>query len=129
QVAAVASRRQDADQLDAAVATLRGTAPNRVSTYYYAAAARFLRNDYAGTVTLAEQGVAADPSYAPLYDLVGAAQTKLGQPAAAREAFLKSLKANARDSTAYTNLGLLELAAGNRDAAVNYFAEALWLDP
>ena len=31
-----------------------------------------------------EQAVAADPAYAPTYDLLGAAQTKLGQTAAAR---------------------------------------------
>jgi len=129
QVAEVAARMQDANKLDAAVDALRRVAPDRVSTYYYSAVARFLRSDFAGTLELAARAVAADASYAPVYDLMGAAHTKLGQPTEARDSFLKSLKANARDSSAYANLGVLELAAGNREAAANYFAEALWLDP
>jgi Flp pilus assembly protein TadD len=61
--------------------------------------------------------------------VIGAAYTKLDRPAEAREAFEKSLSLDAHDSTAYTNLGLLELAAGNRVAAAQLFAEALWLAP
>jgi Flp pilus assembly protein TadD len=64
-----------------------------------------------------------------VHDLLGAAYTKLSQPEKAREEFLKSLALDAHDSTAYTNLGLIELAAGNRREAANYFAEALWLVP
>ena len=43
--------------------------------------------------------------------------------------FERSLAFDAHDSAAYTNLGLLDLAAGRRDSAANRFAEALWLDP
>ncbi|MEQ1909249.1 MAG: hypothetical protein ABMA15_10530, partial [Vicinamibacterales bacterium] len=45
------------------------------------------------------------------------------------QAFQTSLRFDPHDSTAYTNLGLLALAAGARADAVNYFAEALWLTP
>src|SRR4029079_9161102 len=76
-------------------------------------------------VSLGERAVAADPTYSATYDLVGAAYTKLDRPAEARKASEKSLEFDAHDSTAYTNLGLLELAAGNRPAAMNFFAEAL----
>jgi len=69
-----------------------------------------------------------DREYAPVYDLIGAAHTRLNQPEKAREAFESSLRFDAHDSSAYANLGLLFLNAGNREAAVNYFAEALWLD-
>jgi Flp pilus assembly protein TadD len=95
----------------------------------YAAVSRFLRNDFEGTVLLAERIIAIAPTYAPVYDLVGAAYTKLERRAAAREAFETSLRFNAHGSTAYTNLGLLELSDGNRVAAAGYFAEALWLAP
>ena len=71
----------------------------------------------------------ADPQFAPVYDLVGAAYTKLDRLPEARAAFERSLSFDAHDSSAYVNLGLVELAAGNRDAARNYFAEALWLEP
>jgi Flp pilus assembly protein TadD len=72
---------------------------------------------------------AAADYYAAVYDLVGAAYTRLERNAAAREEFETSLRFNAHDSTAYTNLGLLELSAGNRVEAAGYFAEALWLAP
>ena len=73
--------------------------------------------------------MAIDRHYAPVYDLLGAAHTKLGHEREARAAFETSLGFDAHDSTAYTNLGLIELAAGNRDRAARYFAEALWLVP
>jgi len=66
---------------------------------------------------------------APVYDLAGAAYTKLGRTEDARRAFERSLTFDAHDSTAYTNLGLLALAAGDRAAARDCFAEALWLEP
>jgi spermidine synthase len=119
----------DAVQLGLVVEQLNRIAPQRAVTHYFGAVSRFLRGDAEGTVKLAEQAVAADPAYGPTYDLLGAAQTKLGQTAAARNAFETSLRLNAHDSTAYTNLGVLELAQGNRAAAAGFFAEALWLDP
>jgi spermidine synthase len=116
-------------QLDAAVDTLMKAAPNRAASQYYAAVSRFLHGNFAETLRLAGQAVAIDPQYAPVYDLLGAAYTKLGQTDAAREAFEKSLRLNAHDSTAYTNLGVLALSSGDASAAAGYFAEALWLDP
>ena len=116
-------------ELEATVESLQKVAPEGAATWYYAGVSRFLRGQFEETVRLAERAIALDPRYAPVYDLVGAAHTKLNQPEAAREAFETSLRFNAHDSSAYTNLGLLALAAGDRAAAANYFAEALWLDP
>ena len=61
--------------------------------------------------------------------MIGAIHATLGQDKPAREAFLTALRLNPGDSATYTNLGLLELATGNRSAAAAYFAEALSLDP
>jgi Flp pilus assembly protein TadD len=80
-------------------------------------------------VRLAERAIADDANYAPTYDLVGAAYTRLEKVDLARQAFERSLAFDAHDSTAYTNLGLLALAAGDRAAARRFFAEALWLAP
>ena len=77
----------------------------------------------------AERAIAIDPAYAAVYDLAGAALTRLDAPDRARAMFERSLAFDAHDSAAYLNLGLLDLAAGRRDSAANYFAEALWLDP
>ena len=116
-------------ELEATVESLQKVAPEGAATWYYAGVSRFLRGQFEETVRLAERAIALDPRYAPVYDLVGAARTNLNQPEAAREAFETSLRFNAHDSSAYANLGLLALAARNRAAATNYFAEALWLDP
>jgi spermidine synthase len=119
----------DALQLGVVVERLKGLAPESAVANYFEAVRRFLRGDVEGTIASAERAIAADREYAPTYDLLGAARTKQGQAAAAREAFEASLRLNAHDSTAYTNLGVLALAEGDRRAAVGFFAEALWLDP
>ena len=129
QLAALFADAADTVQLDAAVAGLRKAAPNRASTEYYAAVAAFLHGDATEAAARAERAIAIDPSYAPTYDLIGAAYTQLDRLEPARQAFHKSLAFDAHDSTAYENLGVLELNAGNRAAAAKYFAEALWLVP
>ena len=129
QLASVAADAGDVDQLDDAVRQLQARAPERASTLYFSAVSAFIHGRVDEAVRLAERAIAADQSYAPVYDLVGAAYTKLDRAADAKKAFETSLRFDAHDSTAYTNLGLLELAAGNRHAAANHFAEALGLAP
>jgi spermidine synthase len=119
----------DLAELDATVSALRAAAPRALAGLYYAAAAAFMRGDAAAALGLCRQAVAIDANYAPVYDLMGAAHTRLGQPDEARAAFQKSLAFDAHDSTAYTNLGVLELGLGRREQAARYFAEALWLTP
>ena len=129
QLASLYADAGDTIQLDATVNELRKVAADRASTEYYAAAAAFLHGDANSAVEHAQRAIAIDPNYAPTYDLLGAAYTRLGQLDPARAAFKKSLSFDAHDSTAYENLGVLELNAGNRVAAAKYFAEALWLVP
>jgi Flp pilus assembly protein TadD len=129
QLASLYADSSDTVQLDLTVDELRKVAPNRASTEYYAAVAAFLHGDATAAVASAQKAIAIDPNYAPTYDLIGAAYTKLNQLDQARQAFQKSLSFDAHDSTAYENLGVLELNAGNRQAAAKYFAEALWLVP
>ena len=129
QLASLHADAGDTVQLDDVVGRLRQVAPSRAGTEFYAAAAAFLHARPLEAVELAQRAIAIDPQFAPVYDLIGAAFTKLGRTAEAKAAFELSLSFDAHDSTAYTNLGLLELAAGNRAAAAQYFAEALWLAP
>jgi Flp pilus assembly protein TadD len=116
-------------QLDVIVEKLRQTAPKPAATLYYSAVAALLHDDFTEVVRLGEQAKAADPQYGAVYDLLGAAFLKLAQPEKAREAFLASLRLNRHDSTAYVNLGIIELQAGKKADARRYFSEALWLDP
>lgn len=129
QLAALFADAADTVQLDATVAAMKKAVPQLAATEYYAAAAAFLHGDASGAIQFAERAIARDPDYAPTYDLVGAAYTKTGRLDEARGAFRKSLSFDAHDSTAYENLGVLELNAGNRALAARYFAEALWLVP
>jgi Flp pilus assembly protein TadD len=129
QLASLQADAGDLAELDATVTALRQLAPRAPAGYYYAGAAAFMRGDAAAAVQLGQQAVAIDAGYAPVYDLLGAAFTKLQQPDQARAAFMKSLAFDAHDSTAYTNLGVLELELGRRDEAARHFAEALWLTP
>ena len=129
QLASLHADAGDTVQLDAVVGRLRQVAPNRAATEFYAAVAAFLHGREAEAVAIAQRAIAIDPAFAPVYDLIGAAYTRLDRPVDARQAFETSLTLDAHDSTAYTNLGLLELAAGNKPAAAQYFAEALWLAP
>jgi spermidine synthase len=127
-----ASLRADAGdlaELRSVVEALKKASPDRPSTRYYEAVSALLDGHPDEAVRLAQMAIAIDPSYAPVYDLIGAAYTKLDRLAEGREAFNTSLTFDAHDSAAYINLGLVELAAGNRAAAVNHFAEALWLEP
>ena len=129
QLASLYADTADTVQLDAAVADMRRVAPERAATHFYAAVAAFLHGDASAAVEEARRAIAIDPDYTATYDLIGAAYTRLGQFDPARQAFNKSLEFDAHDSTAYENLGVLELNAGNRAAAAKYFAEALWLVP
>jgi Flp pilus assembly protein TadD len=129
QLASLYADSADTIRLDETVAELRKAAPNHAATEFYAAVAAFLHGNAAEAVQIARKAIDIDPNYAPTYDLIGAAYTKLGQLDAARDAFKKSLSFDAHDSTAYENLGILELQAGNRAQAARYFAEALWLVP
>jgi Flp pilus assembly protein TadD len=129
QVASLLADAADLAALDVAVTALEGVAPGHAASRYYAAAGALLRDRPADAARLAEEAIARDPAYAPVYDLVGAAYTQLDRRDEARWAFETSLTFDARDSSAYTNLGLLALADGDRARARNHFAEALWLDP
>ncbi|MEZ5286457.1 MAG: fused MFS/spermidine synthase [Vicinamibacterales bacterium] len=129
QVASLLAESGNTVRLDETVAELTTRAPDRAPTLYYAAVAQFLHGNPERAFALAGRAIDADATFAPTYDLAGAAALKLDRPDEARKAFQTSLTFDAHDSAAYTNLGLLELAAGNRAAARGYFAEALWLVP
>jgi Flp pilus assembly protein TadD len=129
QVASLYADAGDKRKLSEALMTLHELAPDAAPTFYYDGVAALLDDRPEDAVHSAERSIAADVNYAPVYDLFGAAQTKLGRTSEARQAFERSLSFDPHDSTAYTNLGLLALAEQNRPAAARYFAEALWLAP
>ena len=129
QLASLFADAGDTVRLDRAVDGLRALAPEQAPALYYGAVAQLLHGNLPQAMMLAERAVGLHPKYAPLYDLAGAVYTRMGQVFRARWAFNQSLAFDAHDSTAYENLGLIALETGDRAAARNYFAEALWLTP
>jgi len=77
----------------------------------------------------ARNAVGLDAANAKAHNLMGACLASMGQADAARRAFEATLKADPRKPGTYTNLATLELQAGNRQRALQYFAEALTVDP
>jgi Tfp pilus assembly protein PilF len=129
QLAALHADRADAAALATVSDELTTRFPDRPGTRYFQAVQAFLEDDPARAWSLASEVIAADPSYAAAYDLAGAALTRLDRPDEARRMFERSLSFDAHDSSAYANLGLLALGAGDGPEAQRRFAEALWLDP
>ncbi|MGE0812371.1 MAG: hypothetical protein AB7O93_03460, partial [Vicinamibacterales bacterium] len=128
QVAALAADAGDTAALAASVDDLVRAFPDRPATAFYQAVQAFLAGDAADALAHARRAMALDPAFAPVYDLAGAAATRLDRPDEARQLFERSLAFDAHDSSAYANLGLLALAGGRPDEAASRFAEALWLD-
>ena len=131
QLASLFADAGDSARLEDALVRLRQLAPDAAATHYYEGVAALLRDRTQDAVLAAERAVAVDPGYAAVYDLLGAAHTKLGHPDEARKAFERSLSFDAHDSTAYTNLGLLELAQRQPSGRGSLFRRslALWLAP
>jgi len=129
QLASILSDVRDRDRLVPVVARLRSLAPTADAARYYSASLFFLDGRTDQAIAEARALVAANPTHARAYNLLGAALATQGRREAARDAFLASLKAEPRDPSTYTNLGLLELETGNRDAGLQRLAEALLLDP
>lgn len=129
QLASVLADVGDRERLVPVVARLREVAPGSDPARYYTASLLFLEGRAELAVGEARALVASQPTHAKGHNLLGAALATLGRRDEAREAFLASLRVDARDPSAYTNLALLELEGGNTTTALQRLAEALTLDP
>jgi spermidine synthase len=129
QLASIFSDVGDKERLLPVVSRLRTVAPSADATRYYSASLLFLDGRTDQAIAEARVLVGGNPTHARGHNLLGAALATAGRREAARDAFLASLKAEPRDPSTYTNLGLLELETGNRQAGLQRLAEALLLDP
>lgn len=129
QLASLHADRGDAVALARVADLMRRDFPQRAASWYFAASARFLTGDVPATLPLVQRAIELDSNYADAYNLLGAVRGNSDDPGGAREAFRTSLRLDPRDVVTYINLGQLELATGQREAAADLFAEALSLDP
>ncbi len=129
QLASVLADVGDRERLVPVVARMRLVAPTADATRYYSASLLFMEGRLDLAISEARALVAASPTHAKGYNLLGAALATAGRRDEAREALLASLQADPRDPSTYTNLALLELEGGNSAAGLQRLAEALTLDP
>lgn len=129
QLASILSDTGDATRLEPVVARLVAEAPKSTWAHYYAGSLFFMQNRLDLAAQAARNAVSLDPGNAKAHNLLGACLASMGQADAARAAFEASLKADAREPGTYVNLATLELQAGNRQRALQYYAEALTVDP
>jgi Tfp pilus assembly protein PilF len=129
QLASILSDIGDATRLEPVVQRLLKEAPKSEWAHYYAASLFFLQNRPDVAVQAARNAVAINPANAKAHNLIGAGLASMGNIDAARTAFEASIKEDPKAPATYTNLATLELQAGNRDLARQYFAEALAIDP
>lgn len=129
QLASVLSDAGDADRLAPVVASLQQHAPDSDAAHYYQGALHFLQDHPERAVADVSYVIARNPRNARAQNLLGACLASLGRRDEARRAFQASIAANPRDPATYANLGTLELQAGNKQLAVQHFAEALTVDP
>ena len=66
-------------KLEDTLAALRQLAPGAASTLYYNGVSALLNDRPEDAVHAAERSIAADPNYAPVYDLLGAAHVDCAQ--------------------------------------------------
>jgi tetratricopeptide (TPR) repeat protein len=119
----------DLERLRPLSARMKEKFPDREETWYQAAMVSFLEKRWPETVESARRTLAINRQHVPAHNLFGIASVNLGHLDVARQAFRAALEAGPHEASTYANLGLLELQSGNADLAVEYFTEALILDP
>jgi spermidine synthase len=129
QLASIFADAGDADRLAPLAERLIDRFPGRPDPIYYRATALFIRGRNEEAIAAVQPLLASNPDHARAQNLLGAACATLGRRDCARAAFDASLRANPRDSSTYVNAGTFALQNGDPQSAVNYFAEALSIDP
>ena len=87
------------------------------------------RGNNAEAVSAARQALAADPSFAPAYNLIGYAEMAAGNDAAAEEAFRAQVRLAPDEPNPYDSYGEFLMGHGKLDEAEAQFQMALTKDP
>jgi spermidine synthase len=128
-LASIVADAGDAASLQPVVERMRNRHPERDETWYYAAVLSFLTDRLDQALSEASHAVELNARHTLAQNLIGSTYARQRQLDRARQAFRAALDSNPAEASTYTNLGMLELEAGNPQAAISYFAEALTLDP
>jgi len=108
-------------------------APQDAEAHYYLGRVLFMRDNPAGALAAFQKATALDPSSVRAHNHLGQAYEALVQYPAAREAYLKAIELEKKQSTKsewpYFNLGALCLREGRAAEAEGYFRQALERQP
>jgi Flp pilus assembly protein TadD len=129
QLASIYADADDGERLMPLADALLARFGTREEPQYYHATALFMQGRTAEAVEELRRLVARNPRHARAQNLLGAACATNGERECARAAFEASLEANPRDPLTYVNMGLFSLESGDAAGAVEYFSEALTIDP
>jgi len=103
--------------------------PSEARSKYEEATRLMAKSDWAGAIGQLNQAIALYPAYAEAYNNLAAAQSRLGNRKAAREALQKAVSVDDQFAPAFVNLANMEEVDQNYDAAETLFAKAVAIDP
>jgi len=110
-----------------------GLAPQDAEAHYYLGRVLFMRDNPAGALTAFQKATALEASSVRAHNHTGQAYEALVQYPAAREAYLKAIELEKRQTAKsewpYFNLGALCLREGRAAEAEGYFRQALERQP
>lgn len=122
-----------ADLAEAELKRAVSLAPKDAEAYYYFGRVLFMRDNPAGALTAFQKATELDASSVRAYNHLGQTYEALVQYPAAREAYLKAIELEERQSAKsewpYFNLGVLCLREGRATEAEGYLRQALERQP
>jgi len=103
--------------------------PSDARSKYDEATRLMAKSDWAGATAQLNQAIALYPAYAEAYNNLAAAQSRLGNRKAAREALQKAVSVDDQFAPGFVNLAHMEEGDQNYEAAETLFAKAAAIDP
>ena len=124
-----ANLREDHDREAALFTALAERYPDDPMPMFWWSNTEANQGNSAEAVAAARRSLAADPSFAPAYNLIGYAEMAAGNSAAAEEAFRAQIRLAPDEPNPYDSYGEFLMNEGRLDEAARQFEMALAKDP
>ncbi|WP_169577939.1 nuclear transport factor 2 family protein [Salisaeta longa] len=120
-----ANQRNDHGREEALLTALAERYPSDPMPMFWWANTEANRGNHAAAVAAARRSLAADPSFAPAYNLMGYAEVARGDMAAAKQAFREYIRLAPDEANPYDSFGEFYLNQGMLDEAAAQYKMAL----
>jgi len=124
-----ANLRGDYDREGALQKALAERFPNDPMPMFWWANTEYNRGNYAEAVAAAKRALAADPAFAPAYNMIGYTEMAAGNAGAAEQAFREQIRLAPDEANPYDSYGEFLKNQGRLDQAEAQFEMALTKDP